>query len=145
MQPPAVKAIEQPGAFFGGPGKESPSPVEVTAVRPRRDMLEADAVAWHGGREASILRRIFFRREVATTAPRLITDAPKLYFEWIAARHIAACSQLGSGGASSRRVTVLDPSVELLRTHSTHVDRHVRLRPGEFTETHELVGSELIR
>src|ERR1700738_2403565 len=78
MQPPTVEAIEQPGAFFGSPGKEPAGPIQVTAVRSRRNILSPDAVAWHGGREAPILRRIFFRREVAATAPRLITDAPKL-------------------------------------------------------------------
>src|SRR6266498_3953604 len=137
--------MEQPGAFLSSLGKKASGPIEVTAVCTGSDKLVGHAISGHGCCEASILRRVFFRRQVAATAPRFIPDAPELYLAWIAAWHFATCSHVSSSRAARRRVTILDPLVKLLRAHSAHVDRHVRLCSGKLTETDELVGSELIR
>src|ERR1700686_1274832 len=98
MQAPAVKAIKEAGALLSDLCKKTAGPIEVGAVCAGSDVFVGHAVAGHGGREPAIFSRVLFGREVAAATPQLVANAPDLYFEGIAARHLTTRTQFGFRG-----------------------------------------------
>src|SRR5678815_4235679 len=137
MQAKTIDAVEESWAFFSYLREEPTRPVEVVDVGARRDELKIDAVTRDGSREATVLGRVFFRREVAPAAPRLVADAPEPHLEGVATAHGTTRAHVRSGGGACRRVDVLDPLVELLRRQTSHICGQISLGPAQLAEAHE--------
>src|SRR5262249_41364583 len=62
--------------------EETPSPIEVVAVRPRGDQVKRHTVTGEPFGEFPIFTAIIFGRELAAAAPALVANPPVTHREW---------------------------------------------------------------
>ena len=142
MEAPAEDAAEEAAVPFGQLGEETARPFEVASRRTGGDERQRDAVVGDPGDEAPEFRGVLLGREVAAATPGFVADAPIAHPERIG---VAVRGPLvGERRLAARRITVVDPGVEVRGGQAAHVGGEVRLGADEPTEADELVGAERV-
>ena len=142
VERPGEDAVERAGAARRERLEEPRRPLAIAAVGSSGDELDRDAESRHPRRVAPELGRVFFGREVAAAAPRLVADAPVADVERIAIAPPRA--QIRHRRRAGGRVAVFNPLVQVARRQAAHVGGDVRRRAGQTAEVDELVRAEPI-